>query len=85
MSAGAPLLEPILVVARAARSAFNRERCTENKKKHKIPFDALSDVHVCRICNKPIKQRLVAIKDRPPKLCFGCAKQDRKFRHIAAK
>lgn len=77
----APLSELQGAKARTARSPFT-ERCPENKKtkKHKIPFDVLSDVHICEIpgCGKRIKQRLVNIKKRPPKRCY-------QHRHTTAK
>ena len=31
----------------------------------------ISDKHKCRICNKPIKLRLVKIKEIPPTLCYN--------------
>lgn len=36
------------------------------------PHDLLSEEHKCRECQKPIKARLVAIKQAPPGLCYKC-------------
>lgn len=33
--------------------------------------DDLSDIHKCQKCGKPIKTRLVRIKQVPPKLCYA--------------
>lgn len=63
--------------ARAARSVSTNERCSENKKQPKIPFDVLSDSHMCEVCKKPIKQRLVKVKKRPPRRCYRCFKAER--------
>lgn len=32
--------------------------------------DDVSDIHKCQKCGKPIKTRLVRIKQTPPKLCY---------------
>ena len=36
----------------------------------------LSSKHKCRICDKPIKKRLVQIKDVAPKLCYKHYKEN---------
>ena len=36
----------------------------------RIPHTDLSDKHKCKECGKRIKQRLVIIKESPPRLCY---------------
>jgi len=36
----------------------------------KEPYNDLSETHKCERCGKPIKSRLVRIKQAPPRLCY---------------
>jgi ribosome-binding protein aMBF1 (putative translation factor) len=39
------------------------------------PHNCLSETYKCKMCGRPIKERLVLIKDTLPKLCYRCWKK----------
>ena len=48
------------------------------------PFDRLSSQHKCKVCGKPIKERLVVQKQIPPSLCYRHWKEARSASAVKA-